>query len=164
MHFHPFSFYLLIQFMYLANIGEYYVSLKQLIFIDNYSSSHVQIGILNSSRGQIKDYRNGQNALNHEPALELHSRAAPSVEAHHRINGPDTERNSGGRWIKKILWHYSQGYADFFSQSNLLPPYLVRLPGDNRWLRLKVCEWKKRWRGGVNEKRLKVAFMRGIGS
>ena len=25
----------------------------------------------------------------------------PSVEAHHRVNGPDTGRNSGGRRIKK---------------------------------------------------------------
>ena len=49
-------------------------------------------------------------AVDHEPsigmckpliALELHSRAAPSVEANHRVNGPDTERNSGGRGIKK---------------------------------------------------------------
>ena len=36
-----------------------------------------------------------------EPALELHSRAAPSVEAHHRVNNPDTARNSGGRRIKR---------------------------------------------------------------
>ena len=31
--------------------------------------------------------------------LELHSRAVPSVEAHHRSDGPDTERNSGSRRI-----------------------------------------------------------------
>ena len=36
-----------------------------------------------------------------EPALELSSRAAPSVEAHYCVNGPNTERNSGGRQIKK---------------------------------------------------------------
>ena len=36
-----------------------------------------------------------------EPALELPSRAAPSVEAHHRSDGPDTGRNSGGRRIIK---------------------------------------------------------------
>ena len=36
-----------------------------------------------------------------EPALELHSRAAPSVEAHHHVNGPDTGRNLGGRRIIK---------------------------------------------------------------
>ena len=34
-----------------------------------------------------------------EPALELHSRDAPSVEAHHRVNGPNAGRNSGGRRI-----------------------------------------------------------------
>ena len=43
-----------------------------------------------------------------EPAQELHSRAAPSVEARHRSVGPDTGRNSGGRQIKKkkkkIFW------------------------------------------------------------
>ena len=33
-------------------------------------------------------------ALIHEPALELHSRDAPSVEAHHRLNRPDTKSNS----------------------------------------------------------------------
>ena len=36
-----------------------------------------------------------------EPALELHSRAVPSVEAHHYSVGPDTGRNSGGRGIIK---------------------------------------------------------------
>ena len=37
---------------------------------------------------------------NQNTALELHSRATPSAEAHHRVNGPDTRKNSGGR-IKK---------------------------------------------------------------
>ena len=36
-----------------------------------------------------------------EPTLELHSRAAPSVEAHHHSDGPDPGINSGGR-RKKI--------------------------------------------------------------
>ena len=36
-----------------------------------------------------------------EPALELHTRAPPSVEAHHRSDGPETGRNSEGRRIKK---------------------------------------------------------------
>ena len=36
-----------------------------------------------------------------EPALELHSRAVPSVEAHHSVNGPNTGRNSGGRRVIK---------------------------------------------------------------
>ena len=40
-------------------------------------------------------------APNQEPALELHSRAAPSVEAHHRSVGPDARRNSGGKGIIK---------------------------------------------------------------
>ena len=53
-------------------------------------------------------------ALNQEPALELHSRAAPSVEAHHCVNGPDTERNSGGRSIvKKLLWLCGWGIRRF---------------------------------------------------
>ena len=43
-------------------------------------------------------------APNQEPTLELHSRDAPSVEAHHRVNGPDTGRNSGGRRKKKLLF------------------------------------------------------------
>ena len=40
-------------------------------------------------------------APNQEPSLELHSRAAPSVEAHHRSVHPEAGRNSGGRRIKK---------------------------------------------------------------
>ena len=36
-----------------------------------------------------------------EPALELHSRAVPRVEAHHHVNGPGTGRNPGGRGIIK---------------------------------------------------------------
>ena len=36
-----------------------------------------------------------------EPTLELHSRAVPSVVAHHHVSGPNTGRNSGGRGIKK---------------------------------------------------------------
>ena len=34
-----------------------------------------------------------------EPAQEQQSRAVPSVEAHHHVNGPDTGKNTGGRWI-----------------------------------------------------------------
>ena len=41
-------------------------------------------------------------APNQEPAQELPNRAAPRVEAHHHVNGPDTGRNSRGRrTIKK---------------------------------------------------------------
>ena len=48
-------------------------------------------------------------ALNQEPALELHSRAAPSVEAHHCVNSPDTGRNSGGRrTVKKPISLFKQ--------------------------------------------------------
>ena len=35
-----------------------------------------------------------------EPALELHSRPAPSVEAHHCVRSPKTGRNSRERQIK----------------------------------------------------------------
>ena len=37
--------------------------------------------------------------------LPLHSRAAPSVEAHHHVNSPDTGRNSGGRCIIFFFKH-----------------------------------------------------------
>ena len=40
--------------------------------------------------------------LDTSPKSELISRAAPSVEAHHRSVGPDTGRNSGGKRIKKV--------------------------------------------------------------
>ena len=39
--------------------------------------------------------------LNQEPALDLHSRASPSVKAHHLSIGPDAGGNPRGRWIKK---------------------------------------------------------------
>ena len=42
-------------------------------------------------------------APNQEPTLELHIRAAPSVEVHHLVSGPTTGRNSGGRQIKKPI-------------------------------------------------------------
>ena len=42
---------------------------------------------------------------NMQPALELHSRAVPSVEAHHPSVGPDTWINSWGRGIKKVGMH-----------------------------------------------------------
>ena len=41
-------------------------------------------------------------ALNPEPAVELHSRATPSVEAQHCVSGPTTGRNSGGRRNKNL--------------------------------------------------------------
>ena len=44
--------------------------------------------------------------MNQEPALELQSRAVPSVEAHHRSFGPDAGRNYGGKRIKKHTVKY----------------------------------------------------------
>ena len=41
-----------------------------------------------------------------EPALELHSRAVPSVEAHHHVHSPNTGRNSGGSQIIKNCIRY----------------------------------------------------------
>ena len=44
----------------------------------------------------------------------------------------------GSKFItdRQILWHHIQGYADFFFQLNLLPPYSLRSQGDNK---LFVC-------------------------
>ena len=33
--------------------------------------------------------------------IKGNSKAAPSVKAHHGVQGPETGRNSKGRWIKK---------------------------------------------------------------
>ena len=52
-----------------------------------------------------------------ELALELLSRAAPMVEAHHRVNDPNTERNSGGRQIKK--YNYLDWVANEIKQDRL---------------------------------------------
>ena len=46
-------------------------------------------------------YSKAKKAPNQSPALELHSKAAPNVEAHKCVNGPDTGKNSGGGQIKK---------------------------------------------------------------
>ena len=50
---------------------------------------------------RISSYKLVNKSPKSEPALELHSRAAPSVEAHQHVSGPNTGRNSGGRRIKK---------------------------------------------------------------
>ena len=63
-----------------------------------------------------------------EPALEPHSSAAPSLKAHHHVNGPDTGRNSGGRWIKKIKRGIQKGLHANLTQ-NWPPPPLSRLNG-----------------------------------
>ena len=48
-----------------------------------------------------------------EPALELYSRAAPSVEAHHHTDGPDAGRISGGR-RKKITFCAMQTQSNIY--------------------------------------------------
>ena len=48
-----------------------------------------------------------------ELTLELMSRAAPSVEAHHRSVGPDAGRNSGGRRIKKVVFCFRTNQLAF---------------------------------------------------
>ena len=69
-----------------------------------------------------------------EPGLELHSRAAPSVEAHHPSVGPDTGINSGGRRIKntsrKIVLNVKAG-------SNYSPKFAVRQEG----VSIKLIFW-----------------------
>ena len=43
---------------------------------------------------------------------------------------------------RQILWHHIRGYVYFFSQLNLLPPYLLRLQGDKfkfSEFDLKIC-------------------------
>ena len=77
--------------------------------------AHWQSGRLEIERTQLTNpsTKSGYKPLNQEPALELNSRAAPSVEAHLRVSGPTTGRNSGGRRIKKLflislcamVWH-----------------------------------------------------------
>ena len=51
-----------------------------------------------------------------QPALWLHSSAAPSVEAHHHVKGSNTGRNSDGRWIakKRAIYSYTrQNHAKY---------------------------------------------------
>ena len=43
-----------------------------------------------------------------EPALELHIRAAPSVEAHHYSVGPATGRNLAGRQMIKKNYFFEE--------------------------------------------------------
>ena len=49
-----------------------------------------------------------------EPALELISRAAPSVEAYHRSVSPDAGGNSGRRRIKKLLLNKRNSFLVFY--------------------------------------------------
>ena len=48
-----------------------------------------------------RDFNYPYKSPKSEPALELISRAVPSVEAHHCSVGSDAGRNSGGRQIMK---------------------------------------------------------------
>ena len=52
-------------------------------------------------KNKKKRYQTEHRCPKSEPTLELHGRAAPSVEAHHRVSGPNTGINSGGRRIIK---------------------------------------------------------------
>ena len=47
-------------------------------------------------------FTNAKNKINIK--INHSNRAAPRVEAHHHVNGPNTGRNSEGRWtIKKEI-------------------------------------------------------------
>ena len=51
--------------------------------------------------------------LDSSPKSKLHSRAVPSVEAHHCSDGPNAGRNSGeGR--NKIIFYGVQSYTLFY--------------------------------------------------
>ena len=56
-------------------------------------------------------------------------RAVPSMAAHHRVNGPDTGRNSEGRRIKKkkkkgkvvyIWFHFETAWAKYYCRDVIL--------------------------------------------
>ena len=66
-----------------------------------------------------QDAKSAQKMNNIEPTLELNSRATPSVEAHHPVNGPDTGRFSGGRRIKNLTFKF-----EFQINLELLPWFL----------------------------------------
>ena len=61
---------------------------------------------------RISSYKLVNKSSKSEPALELHSRDLPSVEAHHRVSGPNTKRNSVGRRIKKDPKKYGRSSDD----------------------------------------------------
>ena len=57
-----------------------------------------------------------------ERALELHSRAEPSVKAHHRSDGPDAGRNSRGSQIiikKNVPSSQTDGHASILKVHSL---------------------------------------------
>ena len=58
-----------------------------------------------------------------EPALELHSRAAPSVEAYQCSVGPETGRNSRERRIKKTASYSYEGLVSAASMKHLKVVY-----------------------------------------
>ena len=46
-----------------------------------------------------------------EPALELHSRAVPNVEAHYHVKGPNTGRNSWRKAERKHMLRLGLGLS-----------------------------------------------------
>ena len=85
-----------------------------------------------------------------EPAKEQHSRAAPSVEAHHRVNGPDTGRNSGGRRIKNIITYCVLSFCFFFFLSLLCAKETFWkcvdiLCESSHWGNHTRLDWYRRW-------------------
>ena len=61
-----------------------------------------------------------------EPALWLHSRAAPRVEAHPRSVGPNTGSNSEGRWIIKKNFNFGTMNAEkYFKKLNIVKADVV---------------------------------------
>ena len=70
------------------------------IFIDVVGRIHSWFSRISTARGSCHDLVTvGPTKACKSGEVE---RATPSGEAHHRVNGPNTGRNSGGWWIKKM--------------------------------------------------------------
>ena len=69
--------------------------------MNNLQKSIFRVSILSRSIAYINKISSPKS----EPTIELHGRGVPSVEAHHRVNGFNTLRNSEGRRKKNpALW------------------------------------------------------------
>ena len=69
--------------------------------VNNYTQMNFFVSKM-CSQAFIETIQTMDTSPKSEPTLELHSRAAPSVEAHHHVSSPNTGRNSKGRQTIKI--------------------------------------------------------------
>ena len=86
-------------------LRDYNIDCSEVEILCPYSNSRVPGDMCLLRYPPKQDATVPKKAPHQESALELQSRAAPSVKAHHCVNSLDTGKNSGERrMVKKKLW------------------------------------------------------------